>query len=187
VDEHRNFREGAKRLVWRTGWPRVLHNERDQRSVVERIYPSSYAVGGLAAFDREKFAELGGFDPLFEPFYWEDVDLSLRAAERGWHCAYLPECVVRHAGHSGIRSTHDQEYIREITMRNRLLFAWRHGSAVQRSLLEMALVWHRLNARVTGDKAFGRALRAARERRQSHLHSNTRASAVTAHGAPVDR
>ncbi len=69
------LREGAKRLAWPFGVPRILHNPCDQRTERGSHFPSDYAVGGHAAYHRQRFLDLGGFDPLFDPFYWEDVDL----------------------------------------------------------------------------------------------------------------
>jgi GT2 family glycosyltransferase len=163
-DETERFREGAKRLVWRFGYPRILHNERDQFPLLDHRYFSSYAVGGHAAFHRAKFLALGGFDSLFDPFYWEDVDLAARAAAAGWHCLYSPEFTVSHSSQGAIRSTYDIAMIREITQRNRLLFGWRHGSLRQRGLLGLSLRWNLLIARIKGDRIFPRALSEARER-----------------------
>jgi len=61
-----------------------------------RITPTLFAVGGYMALDRAKFVALGGFDLLFFPAYGEDIDLSLRAWERGWPSLYVPESVVYH-------------------------------------------------------------------------------------------
>lgn len=160
------FREGAKRLVWRFGIPRILHNERDQRPAgPDGARASDYAVGGHAAFHRERFLELGGFDPLFEPFYWEDVDLARRARARGWCTIYRPECRVRHAGESAIRSANDAARIREITRRNRILFAYRHCPPHSRPLLELSLAARATLARLSGDSGLRRACQEARARR----------------------
>ena len=55
--------------------------------------------GGAAAFDRDAFLEVGGFDPAFFA-YLEDVDLAIRCAARGWRCRLAPTAVAIHA-HSG--------------------------------------------------------------------------------------
>lgn len=61
-----------------------------------RNTPTLFAVGGYMAVERAKFIALSGFDPLFFPAYGEDIDLSLRAWERGWPSLYVPESVVYH-------------------------------------------------------------------------------------------
>lgn len=165
------FREGAKRLVWPMGFPRVLHNPADQLPPVNGYVPSAYAVGGHAAFHRQRFMELGGFDPLFAPFYWEDVDLSERARRAGWRIAYLPECQVVHEGTSAIRSRHDAEYLREITLRNRLLFAWRHARGLRRTLHSLSLAYHFLISIFCPHYGFRAAYRAARQQYGQFLRS----------------
>lgn len=164
LDARGGFREGAKRLVWRLGLPRILHNERDQLPAAGGRYPSDYAVGGHACFHRARFAELGGFDPLFEPFYWEDVDLSVRARTRLWITSYLPDCRVRHAGESAIRSGNERAAIDRVVMRNRLLFGFRHRPATMKPLYRVAVAGRLLGSLVSGDATFRRALEDARAR-----------------------
>lgn len=62
----------------------------------ESITPTLFAVGGYMAVDRAKFIALGGFDSLFFPAYGEDIDLCLRAWERGWRSLHVPQSVVYH-------------------------------------------------------------------------------------------
>ncbi|MDD5087986.1 MAG: glycosyltransferase [bacterium] len=161
-----SLREGAKRLIWSLGMPRVLHNPRDQHSAAANEIPSAYAVGGHAAYDRKRFLALGGFDLLFEPFYWEDVDLCWRARSQEWKTVFLPECRVLHDRTGAIRSTFTERMIRETTWRNRLLFAWRHASPVQRVFLELSRIYHHAS-----NPVFRRAYRAARERYRAQTTS----------------
>jgi GT2 family glycosyltransferase len=158
------FREGAKRLAWPCGWPRVLHNPADQLPSMNGIQPSAYAVGGHAAFRRLRFLELGGFDPLFAPFYWEDVDLGERARRAGLRVIYLPQCQVMHDGESAIRSSQDSQFLREITLRNRLLFAWRHAQGMQRVLHQVSLAYHLLLSLFPSHRLFLLAFAVARKR-----------------------
>jgi GT2 family glycosyltransferase len=134
VDLSGHFREGAKRLVWRVGFPKILHNLKNR------------------------------FDPLFDPFYWEDVDLSARARIKGWNTVYCPDCVVQHDETGAIRVSHQQDEIRRITFRNRLLFARRHCSTRRRPLLKMSIAMQWIQARIKGDRAITRAINEADER-----------------------
>ena len=185
VDGQGNFREGAKRLVWRFGYPRILHNESDQLPSRKNIYPTSYAVGGHVAFHRGKFVELGGFDPLFEPFYWEDVDLSQRAIKKGWECTYSPECTVRHSEGSAIRSVNRAEFVKEITERNRLIFAWRHATPSQRRLLNVTLPCKKVAAKLTLDTKFLHAVESARQRWKEFTVTRPSSGLVPIPGARV--
>lgn len=86
---------------------------------------SMFAGGGSAMFDREKFLELGGFEQLLSPFYWEDVELSYRAWKRGYSILYEPRSLARHRVSSTIR-TLDKRKVRRIEQRNRLIYHWIH-------------------------------------------------------------
>ncbi len=55
------------------------------------------ACGAAFMIRREAFHQLGGFDERFFMVY-EDVDLSYRARLAGYHCWYVADAVVRHAG-----------------------------------------------------------------------------------------
>jgi GT2 family glycosyltransferase len=88
-------------------------------------YYSLFAGGGSAMFDRLKLREIGGFEELLSPFYWEDVELSYRAWKRGYTVLFEPAAVVRHQLSSTIRRL-DRRTVRKIEQRNRLLYHWIH-------------------------------------------------------------
>lgn len=89
-------------------------------------YPSIFASGGASAFSRAKLLALGGFDTLYAPFYWEDVELSYRAWKRGWRVLFEPRSRVRHQVSSTIGKRFARHYVRAIEHRNRLLAHWVH-------------------------------------------------------------
>jgi GT2 family glycosyltransferase len=84
---------------------------------------SIFASGGSAVFDRSKFLELGGFEQLLSPAYWEDVEISYRAWKRGMVVLYEPQSVVRHRVSSTMRKLNRRK-IRRLQQRNRLIFHW---------------------------------------------------------------
>ena len=55
-----------------------------------------YGSGAGLLVRRALFEELGGFDRAFAPAYYEDVDLQVRAAQRGWFTYYQPLSEVIH-------------------------------------------------------------------------------------------
>ena len=89
-------------------------------------YPSIFASGGASAFSREKLTELGGFDTLYAPFYWEDVELSYRAWKRGWRVLFEARSRVRHRVSSTIGARFGRHHVRAVEHRNRLLAHWVH-------------------------------------------------------------
>jgi glycosyltransferase involved in cell wall biosynthesis len=52
--------------------------------------PTSLVSGHCLMVWRERFVELGGFDPAFAPAHYADADLCLRLAERGHICGIAP-------------------------------------------------------------------------------------------------
>jgi GT2 family glycosyltransferase len=52
--------------------------------------------GGATLIRTDVFQELGGFDPIFDPYGPEDLDFSLRARKAGYHGLYIPQAVVLH-------------------------------------------------------------------------------------------
>ena len=102
-----------------------VHRSYVAREPARRPLPSLFASGGGSIFDRRRFLEIGGFDRLFAPFYFEDVELSYRAWKRGWVVAYEPAAFVRHRFSSTI-SAFGRRRIELVSHRNRLLFHWIH-------------------------------------------------------------
>lgn len=81
--------------------------------------PAFSLEAGCAAFRRVMWAELGGYDPLFRPGYWEDLDLAYRSFARGWQCVYEPSSVIYHREGATFQLSFDRE---QLYYRNQLLF-----------------------------------------------------------------
>jgi O-antigen biosynthesis protein len=114
---------GLTQGCWQDGALRVRH--RDDPAVNE-LFPVFYAGGGSCACDREKFLELGGFDPLYEPFYLEDTDLSYAAWKRGWKVLYQPRSIAYHEHRGSIGKFFTRDWVEEVLRKNCLLFAWKN-------------------------------------------------------------
>lgn len=87
---------------------------------------TAWAEGGTCMIDKEKFTKLGGFDPLYSPFYWEDVDLSYRAWKNGYQIVFEPEIIVDHHHESTIGKYFSNHMIKTISYRNQLIFTWKN-------------------------------------------------------------
>jgi GT2 family glycosyltransferase len=108
---------------WEEGGLRVRHRIDDQ---IRDAYPCFYGGGGSCAFDRRKFLELGGFDPLLAPFYLEDTDLGYLAWKRGWKVLYQPRSVVYHEHRGTIGKRFTEAQIDAVLKKNFILFAWKN-------------------------------------------------------------
>ncbi|MFH1407234.1 MAG: glycosyltransferase family 2 protein [Candidatus Omnitrophota bacterium] len=102
--------------------PMFLSNKRPHPSIV------SCAGGAAVAYEREKLNALGGFDEIFSPFYWEDIDLSYRALKRGWKILSEPEARCYHRRHATIGRYFSRRYPQMISERNRYLLFWKNIS-----------------------------------------------------------
>jgi GT2 family glycosyltransferase len=80
------------------------------------------APAGGGVFRRAAFLDLGGFDPLYHPFYWEDLDLGWNAWAAGWRITHDTRCHFVHLESATIRKIYSERYVRRVRTRNRLLF-----------------------------------------------------------------
>jgi len=112
------FKEGFLNLIQ----PGLLNPE----AKFDEVCTVAHACGGFSAFDREKFLALGGFDSLYYPFYWEDVDLCYRAWKRGWSVLYEPNSVAYHRCHATIDKIHRKKQVDMLRARNQLMFTWKN-------------------------------------------------------------
>jgi GT2 family glycosyltransferase len=81
-------------------------------------------TGGAVMFDTRFLDATGGFDERYF-LYYEDVDLGLRGAERGWRYRIATASVVEHVG--GATTGGDPRRTRYLQERNRLWTAFRFG------------------------------------------------------------
>lgn len=124
--------------------------------------PILYACGGAAAFRRQRFLDLGGFSPLYHPFYWEDVDLGWRGWRRGWGSVHVPGSEVFHEGGATIGRQFPSRQVKVTYERNRLRFMW--ANLLEPQLWRRHLAWlgPRWIGAVLGGTAFAPALAQAR-------------------------
>lgn len=80
------------------------------------------ACAGAVAYRRSMFIELGGFDPLFRPGYYEDLDLSYRAWARGWKAIYEPASRACHRISASMMARYGQIEHDRLSYRNHVLF-----------------------------------------------------------------
>ncbi|WP_186317638.1 glycosyltransferase [Curtobacterium sp. 9128] len=99
------------------------------------VHRTEFMTGAAPLMYRRTFDRLGGFDErLF--LYWEDVDLSIRAARLGLHMAVLPSAVVWHLeGGSGEGEAGRSRRYHRYMARNRLVVSRRHGARLTTLLI----------------------------------------------------
>ncbi|MBU2592456.1 MAG: glycosyltransferase family 2 protein [Patescibacteria group bacterium] len=118
-----SFNEGQfgwAKLWWRGGF---IHHGVGGKG--KKAHISGWASGGSAVFRRSIWHRLGGFDEVYQPFYWEDVDLGYRAWKGGWKIVWEPKSLVEHRHESTI-SRLDKNFVDLVKERNQLIFAWKN-------------------------------------------------------------
>ena len=115
-----------------------------------------WASGGSSAFRKSTWDKLRGLDILYNPFYWEDIDLSYRALKSGYQIVFEPKSVVIHEHEEGaIKNKFKPIQIQKIAYRNQFIFVWKN--ITDPLLLISHLFWlpyHFINGARRKDKAF---------------------------------
>jgi len=118
--ERNNLVVGKNKIYWKCGFFR----HKKDRNLSFGI--SSWIEGGACIVNRDLFLKFGGFDDLYSPFYWEDVDLSYRVWKSGYEIFFDPNILVEHNHESTISKFFSKDYIQEIAYRNQLIFIWKN-------------------------------------------------------------
>ncbi len=110
---------GKNAIYWEHG---LLHHK---KAMDLEPGPSAWAEGGSCLLKKQVYDMLGGFDLIYAPFYWEDVDLSYRAQKAGFSITFDPTILVQHH-HETTNGQFDSSYVKTIALRNQILFVWRN-------------------------------------------------------------
>ncbi|MFZ5803164.1 MAG: glycosyltransferase family 2 protein [Candidatus Omnitrophota bacterium] len=90
----------------------------------------SYTVNtGMGAFHRKRFLALGGYDPLFLPGRYEDLDLCFRGWQQGWKGYYVPQSKVHHEGGTSFNKFYSEKENEKLVFRNSLFFMLKNISS----------------------------------------------------------
>jgi len=126
------FGVSAKTVNWTDGEPNHVNmNAHLKQGFIDLTFedspelcPTLFLQGGACAIRRELFLQLGLFSPIYHPGYWEDYDLSYRAAKSGYRLLYQPKALAYHLGKGSLSRVLGEEGINSLVSRNRFLFTW---------------------------------------------------------------
>ncbi|MFA6007171.1 MAG: glycosyltransferase [Candidatus Shapirobacteria bacterium] len=111
--------ENYGRLFWKDGYLQF------EPGTSSKTHISTWISGGSAIYRRDYFLKLGGFDHVYEPFYFEDFDFGLRAWRSGYTLLWEPKCVVEHKHESTI-SKFPKKFLIYVKERNHLISVLRN-------------------------------------------------------------
>jgi len=116
--------------------------------------------GGSGAFRKSAWGKLGGLDELYNPFYWEDIDLSYRALKSGYKIVFEPRSIVVHEHKKGaIKNTYSSSQVKTIAYRNQIIFVWKNITDFPMKLSHLCwLPFHIFSTFLRGDITFIKGL-----------------------------
>ena len=109
---------------------------------------------GIGAFHRKRFLELGGYDEIYLPGRYEDVDLCYRAWKAGWKGYYEPASKKYHVGGASFDKAFKWKQTQAMVFRNSLLFMWKNITDPALLLKFWAFLPFRLAAAALTGKGF---------------------------------
>lgn len=111
--------ENYAKLFWKNGYLQFVPGLSDKTHI------SAWVSGGSAIIRRDYFLKLGGFDHVYEPFYFEDFDFGLRAWRSGYTLLWEPKSIVEHKHESTI-SKFPKKFLIYVKERNHLISVLRN-------------------------------------------------------------
>lgn len=118
--EKDNSTVGKNVLYWKRGL--IFHSKANNL----KFGQNAWADGGACLIDKNKFLQLGGLDPIYSPFYWEDIDLSYQAWKQGYKVLFDPHILVEHHHESTIGKYFSNNLIETTAFRNQFNFIWKN-------------------------------------------------------------
>lgn len=116
---------GRGEASWKKGFLQHKRGEVDKSNTF-------WISGGSSIIRREIFQKLKGFDEIYNPFYWEDIDLSYRAQKSGYKIIFDSESKVTHKHEEGaIKRNFSKNTVKRIAFRNELIFVWKNITSTQ--------------------------------------------------------
>ena len=91
-----------------------------------KLHDSLWPSGGSSAIRRDLWNKLGGFDPIFTPGYFEDLDLGLRAHTAGYKIIWDSKCKVDHLTEGTFPKSFPAKKLQYIKERNYLIAVWKN-------------------------------------------------------------
>ena len=109
--------------IWKKGFLYIQQFEEAQASYNKNLF---HASGGSLCVRSDRFHELDGFDTMFSPFFFEDIDLCWRAKKQGWEIIHEPEVKLLHKSHATIDHYYSKNESETIYWKNYFLFIWKN-------------------------------------------------------------
>ena len=111
--------ENYARLFWKNGYLQF------EPGTSSKTHISAWISGGSSIIRKDYFLKLGGFDHVYEPFYFEDFDFGLRSWRSGYTLLWEPRAIVEHK-HESTMSKFPKKHLIYVKERNHLISVLRN-------------------------------------------------------------
>lgn len=119
--------ENYGKVYWKDGYIQITPGTTDKTHI------AAYISGGSSIVSRNLFLGLGGFDTIYKPFYFEDLDLGLRSWRSGYKMLFEPKAIVEHQ-HEQTISKFPKKFLIYVKERNHLI-------SVLRNITDKKMLW----------------------------------------------
>ena len=118
--DEKTLDDGVRELLFDRG----LVETRLVNENLDKIHSMTLLLGGGFLVRKDRFLELGGFDEIYTPFAWEDLDLGYKACKRGYRHYFCPEVVLYHKREATTRTLFKEAQFKALVWRNKFIFMW---------------------------------------------------------------
>lgn len=149
IEGEKTVLRGRGQAKWSRG---LLLHEKGETDKSDTFWIS----GGSSIFRRELYMKLGGMDEIYNPFYWEDIDLSYRAQKSGYKIFFNNKSVVEHLHEKGaIKKNFKKKKVTTVVYRNQFTFIWKNITDSKLIISHILyLPYHAFGALKRGDMEF---------------------------------
>lgn len=103
------------------------------------VHVVDYCSAACLLIERRAFLRAAGFDPLYDPAYFEDADLCLRLRSQGHYTYYCGDSSIVHLESKTSRKLWDEGMLDGVVRQSHRKFAERWGDYLARRLQEEVL------------------------------------------------
>ena len=132
--------EDAARLLIHKGFKFKANKFYYSENPSDQIY-TAYLSGANALVDRKKILELGGFNEIYSPFYFEDFDLGLRAWQMGWVCFYEHQSICYHKVSATTNNVKKSNFVKIVYHRNSFILQSIHLQGFKKQVYLLQIIF----------------------------------------------
>lgn len=118
--DEKTLDDGVRDLLFDRGLVETVLQDQN----LDKVQSMTLLLGGGFLVRKDRFWELDGFDEIYTPFAWEDLDLGYKACKRGYRHYYCPEVVLYHKREATTRPLFRETKFKALVWRNKFIFMW---------------------------------------------------------------